>query len=166
MKIFILLILFFPFCSAYSGGNNIIKLDPDSSIRGIFSEYQKALKSHDVAFPQKWFITNVEYHKLLDYVTKWQPNCVGPDEATFTTETNSRLYNDILTSNVIINQISVSRIEYNYSCGNLLEIPRVICTIQYSDKKVLEVPFLLVKTTNNEFKILKNFLNYKLLSNE
>jgi hypothetical protein len=91
-------------------------------------------------------------------------NCIGDDESSFTAEMNSRAYRDVITSKITINRLTVKRIEYNLSCGDLLEIPRVVCAVQYAGKKVIEVPFLLVRTMNNEYKILRNFLNYKLLN--
>jgi hypothetical protein len=140
--------------------------NPESTIREIFTDYQKALTTRDPAFPEKWFITDEEYKQLLDYVAKKQPNCIGSDESGFRSETNKKAYNDLLSSELVINKIVVNKIEYNSSCGDLLQIPRVLCTVQYSGKKVVEIPFLLVKTMNHGYKILRNFMNYKLFKYE
>lgn len=137
----------------------------DQQIRQLFSAYEKALIAHDVKFPEKAFISSLEYKKILELVKKKQPNCVGSDEERFDSEMNVRTYRELITSKAVINKMAVSRIDYFSSCGNLLTVPRVVCTIRYAGNKIVEVPFLVVKTLNNEYKILRNFLDYKLVAN-
>ncbi|MDB5227035.1 MAG: hypothetical protein JWN78_1228 [Bacteroidota bacterium] len=167
MKIILLFCFSLSCFFSYSGEREVpVSKGADSVIKQIFSEYGQALTAHDMEFLKKWFISSEEYAQLLEFVKQKQPNCIGNDEASFTTETNNRVYSDLLTSKIVIKQISVKQIDYNFSCGNLLEIPRVVCTVVYSGNKVVEIPFLLVKTMNGQYKILRNFLNYKLFGNE
>jgi len=166
MKILLPACLCILFCSSVLADGNGIVPDKDAGIKLVFAKYQEALQKHDRQFPQKSFITDEEYSQLLQYVSKIDQKCIGEDEASFRSDINTAAYNDVITSKLVVNQITVNRIEYNLSCSGLLEIPRVICSVRYSDKKVVEVPFLLVKTRNNEYKILRNFLNYKIFSNE
>jgi hypothetical protein len=165
MKLGVLLGLSIMVSFVFAKDNGINESKSDSDIKEIFAEYQKALIAHDANFPEKWFISEREYKQLIDLVRQKQPNCVGTDEESFNAESNSKVYKDLISSKAVISKISVIRIDYNNSCGNVLEISRVSCLVQYGAKNVVEVPFLLVKTLDNQYKILKNFLNYKLLSN-
>jgi hypothetical protein len=119
MKLFTSLYLFLCFCfTAYSAGeqkNVSTDPNPESTIREIFTDYQKALTTRDPAFPEKWFITDEEYKQLLDYVAKKQPNCIGSDESGFRSENKKKAYNDHLSSELVINKIDVNKIEYNSS---------------------------------------------------
>jgi hypothetical protein len=166
MKLGVLLSFCISFSFTFSKEKEVNVLKPDSAISQIFREYEQALVTRNVDFPEKWFVSDKEYRSLLMFVKDKQPNCVGPDEEAFDTQINKKVYEELITSNVTIDKVSVSRIDYNNSCGNLLEIPRVVCTIRYAGKKMIEVPFLMVRTLDNKYKILKSFLNYKLLSNE
>jgi hypothetical protein len=152
--------------STVKGGDNIINMsntESDSSIRQIFSEYQNVLTtSKDESTLKKLFISENEWLELLKIVKEKQPNCISLDESEYDVSVNFTTYRDLISSKVKIKQLFVSKIEYNYSCGNLFIIPRVTCAVQYNNNEVVNVPFLLIKNLNNEYKIVRNFLNYKI----
>ena len=162
MKLFTTLCLFI-ICFSVSTANTPAEID-DSIIHSIFIKYESALKSKDTLLSKNCFVSKSEFQEIIDFVKLNQPNCIGLEEENFTTELNDRAFSSITTNKVIIKQVYVNRIEYNNSCGDLLTIPRVICTIQYNDNKVIEIPFLLIKTMSGKYKILRNFLNIKLFN--
>lgn len=162
MKFFTLFFcLFICFFASYGNATGITN---DSIIHSVFSVYENALKSKDTLLAKKCFISKDEFQEIIDYVKLKQPNCIGLEEERFTTEMNDNAFSSIITTNIIIKQVYVNKIEYNNSCGDLLNIPRAICTIQYNDNKVIEIPFLLIKTMSGNFKILRNFLSIKLFN--
>ena len=163
MKFFTLFFSFFFINTLIFATDN--KPSDDAVIRQIFSEYQKALITKDVAASKKCFVSKEEFQAILEFVKTSQPNCIGTDEEKFTTELNDEAFKSIITvDNILVKQVFVNRIEYNNSCGDLLTIPRVICTVQYNDNKTVEVPFLLIKTISGEYKIIRNFLSIKMFS--
>lgn len=138
-------------------------ISDDSIITQIMQDYQIAITNKDIDKSKSCFISTSEFYQLIEYVKKEQPNCIGNDEENFSTSLNEKAFQSIIDNNIVIKKIFVNKIEYNNSCGNLLIIPRVICTIQYSDNKIIEVPFLFVKTINGQYKILRNYFNFKML---
>ena len=139
----------------------------DSSIRTIFSEYQKVLTTtKDENSLKSLFINEQEWQQFLQLAKEKQPNCISLDETEYDVSINFQTFRDLISSKIIIKQLFVSKIEYNYSCGNLFIIPRVTCAVQYNNNEVVNVPFLLIKTHNNEYKIIRNFLSYKIFPNE
>jgi len=136
----------------------------DTIIHQIISNYQKAIITKDIPLAKNCFISQDEFKGLVDYVAKTQPNCIGTDENNFSTEQNDKAFLSVISSDIKINTVFINKIEYNNSCGDLFNIPRVICTVQYNNNKTVEVPFLLIKTINGDFKIIRNFLNIKMFS--
>lgn len=160
MRIFTLLLTLFIVSYTFANKN----ISDDSIIYDIVYTYQNAIKTKDIELSKKCFITEFEFKELVQYVKNVQPNCIGTDEENFSTNLNDKSFRSIINSDIKINQVFINKIEYNNSCGDLLVIPRVICTIQYTDNKTVEVPFLFIKTINGEYKILRNFLSNKLFT--
>lgn len=161
----VLFLLIFFISPVRAGGNdiNIGDAESDSSIRQIFSEYQKVLTTtKDENTIKEIFINENDWQDLLKIAKEKQPNCISFDESEYDVSVNFTTFKDLISSKIKIKQLFVSKIEYNYSCGNLFTIPRVTCVVQYNNNEVVNVPFLLMKNLNNEYKIVRNFLNYKI----
>lgn len=156
--IYIILLTIFIHSNVLS--NNILD---DSTITQVMQDYFISISTKDVEKSKNCFISTEDFNQLIQYVKKEQPNCIGNEEENFSTKLNDKAFQSIIDHNIKINKIFVNRIEYNNSCGNLFTIPRVICTIQYAENKTIEVPFLFVKTINGQYKILRNYFNYKML---
>jgi hypothetical protein len=171
MKIRLLIfILVFISCRvlAHDGCNHHVPNNPatDSLIKSVFAQYESALIKHDTSFAEQYFVSEKEYADILAFVRASQPNCIGTDEESFSAAMNKKVFMELLNSSIQINQLYVNKIEYNSSCGNLLVIPRVLCMVMYNKSEVIEVPFLMIKTMNGEYKIVRNFLNLKFFPNE
>lgn len=162
-------LLFFLLSTAKDNGsdNDLQTAEPDFIIRQIFADYQKVLTTtKDEHALTNLFINESEWQDLMKLVKEKQPNCISLDESEYDVNVNFNTYRELISSKIVIKQLFVSKIEYNSSCGNLFTIPRVMCAVQYNDNKVVNVPFLLIKTLDNQYKIVRNFLNFKIFPNE
>lgn len=162
------IVVLFQSLFAHDGCNTRVQSDVSSDliITALFQKYQEAILSKDTTFSDNYFVSDAEYEEVFSYVKSKQPNCIGSDEQSFSAYSNKKVYLEVLNSSININQLHVDKIEYNNSCGNLLVIPRVICSVKYNNTEVIEVPFLLIKTMKGDYKIIRNFLNLKFFTHE
>lgn len=162
--IFFLIALSESFGHTKSGSGSISKSQDTETT--VLKSYQEAFNNRDTGYLVKLCISQEEYYDILSVAESKKVNCLGVFEKNYSVREIYTEFKQSVSYSVKMDSVSFSGSTKLNGCGNV-ELKKIDGTAFFKNY-TLELPFSLVfiKNTKQEYKLLMQILNHKILKNE